>query len=59
MSKIESISKSLKIVGLENVLVPKIKKNKKIKKNETNLNNFSEMYKICGNFNLKNQLKLD
>ena len=50
MSKIAGISKSLKIeiVGLDNFLFPRIKKNQKIKKNEirSNLNLFSEMYRI-------------
>ena len=43
------ISKSLKfdIVELDNILFPKIKKNQKNKKkNEINLNLFSEMYRM-------------
>ena len=49
MSKIIGILKSLKIeiVGRDNFLFPKIKKEpKKFKKNEINLNFFSEMYRM-------------
>ena len=49
MSKIAGISKSLKIeiVGLDNFLFSKIKKNQtNLKKNEINLNLFSEMYRM-------------
>ena len=49
MSKIAGISKSLKIeiVGLDNFLVSQNKKElKTIKKNEINLNFFSEMYRM-------------
>ena len=48
MSKIAGISKSLKfeIVGLDNFLFPKIKKNKKIEKEWNEFEPFSEIYRM-------------